>query len=951
MALETDHTHSRENRSNARPDEGPGPEELIQKRKDKRSKSIQDYHDSLRNEIREKGLTENRSVSFNGISVMVDAALEIFRGLSRDEFELGKAVEEADIDLIKQMINKGSVTLECSLATSIEQDSDVVLEQLIGEVGDVNIKMKLTGLTMLHLASQAGSVNCASLLLHHGGDPNSLDSTGFTTPLHSVATSTKNSVDLCKVIVVRGGNINSGQGRDGKSVLHAAVRANNYQMVKYLLDSKARTDSAEEFHETPLHTAAENNCFEIIKMLLERGQDSINSPKSQKGNETALLIAAEAGFEDICQELLSHGADIRKVNGQCMTPLHLAARGLHSPVIQLLLEQSSSKNTKLVNMVDNQGRTALFVCTASKGRGATECMDILLRFGADPDIQNQEGFTALHVAAIDRKPSRLNLLISHDADLACQNFAGFSALHFINRKIPQCINTFEDRLDSGLKLENEEMSAKVKIDFNKLSPNINSLHQPDITIFTELLNSQFHLLLKHPLSQAFLYLKWNQIKYLHLFFVIFSHFIYSTVYTLYALLIFGTVCQPNFNNNEDRYKLGKYTLCDLKQNSLEIYIARIAWVLLVVFTLFYLVNETIKVLTIARRYFRKWDSYIDMALIISFPLISVHSNPFSEEIVVARWQFHAAAIGCFLSWLQMMFFIGKLPRFGKYVQMFRVVATSVLHLIIAYSPLLIAFAVAFMILFPTNEAFSHFNYALVKLFVMMLGEIEYEDLYYPQKQSVKNWTEIVSESEGQAFPGTAHFLVLLFIFLASIILMNLLVGLAVSDIQALSKSAKLNQLIQQVELINYMESWLSSPLYRWAPLRIQKYLMAKLNGLQGQNYNMVYSVKPLDINDKLFPEVLKRSLHENCLRRQAQLAESSRQAAQEEMQSSIQQIFALLGEKISKPGAASHNRLARTSKIGRLWQVEDDYESDSDITHSRVLEFRRTQSDNTDSEL
>ena len=46
---------------------------------------------------------------------------------------------------------------------------------------------------------------------------------------------------------------------------------------------------------------------------------------------------------------------------------------------------------------------------------------------------------------------------------------------------------------------------------------------------------------------------------------------------------------------------------------------------------------------------------------------------------------------------------------------FRVVAMSVLHLMIAYSPLLIAFAVAFMILFPTNEAFSHFNYALIKV--------------------------------------------------------------------------------------------------------------------------------------------------------------------------------------------------------------------------------------------
>ena len=591
----------------------------------------------------------------------------------------------------RQMVRGQSVTLECALAATIEQDSEVVLAELIGEVGDVNMKMKLTGLTMLHLASQSGAINCARLLLNLGGDPNVLDSTGLITPLHSSASSAQNSVDLCKALVCNGGDINSGHDKDGKSVLHSAVRANNPEMVRFLLDSQVRTDIAGPFYETAIHTAAENNCLQILKMLIEKDQKSINLPKSPKTNETALHLAAEAGYEEICEELLNNGADIKMVNGQCMTALHLVARSLQNTVIQLILEQRSTQDNKLVNMVDSQGRSALFVCTASKGRGATECMSILLRFGADPDIQNQDGFTALHVAAIgkqmvtsyvqdqpifafafsDRKPSRLNLLISHNADLGAKNYAGYSALHFINKKVPQCIKTFEDRLDSGLKLENLEMSAKVKIDFNKLSPDINNLHKQDITIFTELMHSQFHALLKHPLSQAFLYLKWNQIKYLHFFFVIFSHVIYSTVYTLYALLIFGTVCQPNFDSHEDRFKFGKYVVCDLIKNPLEIWIARIAWLLLIVFTLFYLVNEIIKVLTITKRYFRKWDSYIDMALIISFPLISVHSNPFSAEIVVARWQFHTAAIGCFLTWLQMMFFIGKLPRFGKYVQMFR----------------------------------------------------------------------------------------------------------------------------------------------------------------------------------------------------------------------------------------------------------------------------------------
>ena len=57
---------------------------------------------------------------------------------------------------------------------------------------------------------------------------------------------------------------------------------------------------------------------------------------------------------------------------------------------------------------------------------------------------------------------------------------------------------------------------------------------------------------------------------------------------------------------------------------------------------------------------------------------------------------------------------------------------------------------------------------------------------------------LVKNVEGQPFPLTAHFFLLLFTVLVSIILMNLLVGLAVSDIQGLSKSAKLDQLIQQV---------------------------------------------------------------------------------------------------------------------------------------------------------
>ena len=44
--------------------------------------------------------------------------------------------------------------------------------------------------------------------------------------------------------------------------------------------------------------------------------------------------------------------------------------------------------------------------------------------------------------------------------------------------------------------------------------------------------------------QAFLYLKWNQVKYLYIVFIVSTHFIFSVVFTLYALLVYSSLCQP-----------------------------------------------------------------------------------------------------------------------------------------------------------------------------------------------------------------------------------------------------------------------------------------------------------------------------------------------------------------------------------------------------------------------
>ena len=72
----------------------------------------------------------------------------------------------------------------------------------------------------------------------------------------------------------------------------------------------------------------------------------------------------------------------------------------------------------------------------------------------------------------------------------------------------------------------------------------------------------------------------------------------------------------------------------------------------------------------------------------------------------------------------------------------------------------------------------------------MLGELEFEDIYYPERDTINltitNNTVVGHVEDGgkaQFFPFTAHVVLLTFIIFISIIVMNLLFGLAVADVQ------------------------------------------------------------------------------------------------------------------------------------------------------------------------
>ena len=72
---------------------------------------------------------------------------------------------------------------------------------------------------------------------------------------------------------------------------------------------------------------------------------------------------------------------------------------------------------------------------------------------------------------------------------------------------------------------------------------------------------------------------------------------------------------------------------------------------------------------------------------------SFHTNPFEGlgryARLIERWQHHAAAVGVFLVWGELMLMIGRLPTFGIYVQMFTTVAKNFAKFLAAYFCLLV----------------------------------------------------------------------------------------------------------------------------------------------------------------------------------------------------------------------------------------------------------------------
>lgn len=220
-------------------------------------------------------------------------------------------------------------------------------------------------------------------------------------------------------------------------------------------------------------------------------------------------------------------------------------------------------------------------------------------------------------------------------------------------------------------------------------------------------------------------------------------------------------------------------------------------------------------------YLETWLKFGAVVLAVVLPLV-VHSEPMNGE----DWPRLIATVALLLSWFEMMFLLSRFPDWGFYVLMFGKVANKVfkvryntfleavcnyyehslmlhsylillkisLQILLSFGFLLFGFAICFMIQFRAKFPFEGPWASFVKTMAMMTSEYDYQTTINKQDAEKVSASLII-----------LRIIFLMFLILVSIVLMNLIAGVAVNNVSHLEMIGNIKRLEKQVEFITSLE--------------------------------------------------------------------------------------------------------------------------------------------------
>ncbi|MBU3628279.1 ankyrin repeat domain-containing protein [Polynucleobacter sp. AP-Reno-20A-A9] len=167
-----------------------------------------------------------------------------------------------------------------------------------------------------------------------------------------------NDVSTVRTLVSKGVSPNSLDAK-GELMLNLAIKDNSEDVIAFLVADKATdVDISNKFGETPLMIASIEGNLPLVKILMQQRNAQINHI-----GWTPLHYACAKGRLEIAQYLIANGAIVDALSPGNTTPLMMAVQSGNEALVKLLLDK-----------------------------------------GADLQVRNSQGFSAIDIALIYEKP-------------------------------------------------------------------------------------------------------------------------------------------------------------------------------------------------------------------------------------------------------------------------------------------------------------------------------------------------------------------------------------------------------------------------------------------------------------------------------------------------------------------------------------------------------------------
>ena len=340
--------------------------------------------------------------------------------------ELVKAAEHGEEESIISLLRAGAdvnardANGKTVLMHGAQQGHHGCVDILLREGADVNAVWYRSE-TALVLAADKGWKECLERLLIAGAVVNS----PFPQRLALVSAAWNGHIKCVELLLSAGADVN--RTLEGCSALIGAAHGGRDNCVELLLNEGADVNLTRNDRSTALHEAAKGNHKErkgcrCVQLLLA-ARASVN-PVDEFG-ETPLCKASRSGCMDCVHNLLTSGADVNGSETDGI-PLICAASACNVEVIDFLRQHGAD-----MNLQDSNGSTALIHAAYY---GYNTCVKTIVEAGADVNVNNKEGFTALMAAAGSTRMPEANifntvrLLLQHAAHVNIYNTQGQNAL-------------------------------------------------------------------------------------------------------------------------------------------------------------------------------------------------------------------------------------------------------------------------------------------------------------------------------------------------------------------------------------------------------------------------------------------------------------------------------------------------------------------------------------------